>query len=31
MEAASGQRPAREVLKDYSAQMQQILDRFKGM
>jgi multiple sugar transport system substrate-binding protein len=31
MEAASGQRPVREVLRDYSTQMQQILDRFKGM
>jgi multiple sugar transport system substrate-binding protein len=31
LEAASGQRPAREVLRDYATQMQQILDRFKGM
>jgi ABC-type glycerol-3-phosphate transport system substrate-binding protein len=28
-EAASGKRPIREVLKDYSTQMQQILDQFK--
>ena len=31
MEAASGQRPVREVLRDYSTQMQQILDKFKGL
>lgn len=30
MEAASGQRPVREVLRDYSTQMQQILDRYKN-
>ena len=30
-EGASGQRPIREVLKDYSTQMQLILDKFKGM
>jgi ABC-type glycerol-3-phosphate transport system substrate-binding protein len=30
VEAASGQRPVREVLRDYSTQMQQILDRYKG-
>jgi multiple sugar transport system substrate-binding protein len=30
IEAASGQRPVREVLRDYSVQMQQILDRYKG-
>ncbi|HEV2123482.1 MAG TPA: extracellular solute-binding protein [Chloroflexota bacterium] len=29
-EAASGQRPVREVLKDYTTQMQQILDKFKS-
>jgi ABC-type glycerol-3-phosphate transport system substrate-binding protein len=31
MEAASGQRPVREILKDYQAQMQLSLDKFKGM
>jgi ABC-type glycerol-3-phosphate transport system substrate-binding protein len=31
MEAASGQRPVREVLRDYQTQMQQALDKFKGM
>ena len=29
MEAASGQRPVREVLRDYQTQMQQILDKYK--
>ena len=31
MEAAAGTRPAREVLRDYQAQMQQLLDKYKSL